>query len=374
MKRYIIVLVVLLFQSFGFSQKSDDYHIISLLPNDTESVEDVNFYIADIIDNRVYTDNIGIAQKGVFNKKVLSKFESAFKDELIGYLQTVFPKNEAKVPLVLRINQLLISENTGAFKETGKAIVNLDVLYLKDGEYYFLDSFSSIREKNSMDVTRKHDDRIRAVLKECLMLYNSKPFSDYALRPVSLEKPDTPVVLNETINKGFFRTFLEFYNNESFIDSTITFKKNRHRPDKLFLQDRVHKKALYYAYSDGENVFLNAANYSGEKHFVKTKAFDRYLLFNDAFVHQDKVGAVSMAFGVLGVLASNQRTNVLLDLYSGQYYILNARKIKALTKENYPHLYKMYKKHPNDVEVIGNILEKITNETSIDQVRAIINN
>jgi hypothetical protein len=374
MKSYLIILIVLLFQTIGFSQKSDAYHIINLLPNDTELVENVDFYISDIIDNRVYTDNIGIAQKGVFNKKVLSKFENSFKDELLNYLETVFPKDNSKTPLVLRVNQLLISENTGAFKETGKAIVDLDVLFFKDDTYYFLDSFSSSREKNSMDVTRKHDDRIRAVLKECLMTFNEKSFSNYKLRTISLEKPDVPVILSQAIKEGFYKTFFEFYNNEPFTDSTIAFKENRNRPNKLFLKDREHKKALYYAYSNGENVFLNAANYSGEKHFVKTEILDRYLLFNDSFVHQDKVGAVSLAFGVLGVLASNERTNVLLDLHSGQYHVLDSRKMKLLTGKDYPHLYKMYKKQPHDVEVIKSILEKIIEEINVEQARAIINN
>ncbi|SFZ94306.1 hypothetical protein SAMN05428642_10460 [Flaviramulus basaltis] len=357
LRKYLVFFFLI--HSFVVLSQESDYHIVNLLPIENDTIEDVNFYVSKIIDNRVYKDNLGIAQKGVFNRKVLSKFDKPFEEELMEYFNVVFPPDSKKEPLVIRVNQLLISEKTGAFKETGKAIANLDVLSFKDDVYYFLESFSGYAEKNSADVTGKHDNRIRQVLKNCLMDFNDIDYKTKPKRPISIEVTSIPVVLNEPLNKGFFTSFSELYANEPFEDSLIKFKDNSHRSNKLFLEDRSHKRTLYYAYSDGENIYLNASNYSGEKHFVKTELIDKYLLFNDAFINQDKATGMSLAFGVLGLLVSNTQSNVLLDLYNGQYYILDNFKIRLLLKNDYPELYKEYKKNSNDVNLLKSILEQL---------------
>lgn len=364
--------VVLMMLGLYGSAQNKSFHVIELLPNETETLEQVDFYIEAIIDNRIYKDNVGIAQKGAFNRKVLAKFSRAFDKELMAYLQTVFPKDSSKVGLTLRINQLLISENTGAFKETGKAIVSLDVLKSENDSYGLLGSFSSLREKNSMDVTRKHDDRIRGILKDCLMEFNALDWQNLEPKSISIDLPEEPLLLSEAPNEGFFKSFTEFYKNISFKDSSIEFKDNKHRPHKLFLAEREHKRALYYAYSDGKDIFINAANYSGEKHFVKTHKIDRFLLFNDAYVHQEDVGGMSLAFGVLGVLGSNKQTNVLLDLYSGQYHVINSFKARELLKEDYPSLYKSWRRKPNDIELLKSILEELFRNGNPLELRRIL--
>ena len=370
MRKLILSILLLVISSALVNAQKSKIHVIELLPNDTEKKENVDFYISEVIDNRVQKNNIGIAQKGVFNKKVLSKFNKAFSQEILDYLVTVFPEDINKKALVLRINQLLIFENTGAFKETGKAIVTLDILEKEDSGYVLLESFSAFREKNSMDVTGKHDDRIRAVLKDCLMQFNSLDWKSITPKAISNIESKLPKLFTEKPVKGFYKSFLELYNNQTFRDSSIVFKDNSHRPQKLFLSDRTHKKALYYAYSDGENVYLNAANYSGEKHFVKTKQIDKYLLFNDTFVHQDKVGTMSLAFGVLGVLASNHQDHILLDLLSGQFHVLNRKKIVGLlNKIEFRELYKLYRSKPNDIEVMHSILKKLSEKMGKEELQ-----
>ncbi len=356
----MLICVFCLFTLSSFSQKTKS-HIIKLLPNKDAPVESVDFYVSEVIDNRIYKDNIGIAQKGVFNKKVLSKFNNTFEDEILNYMNSVFPIDASKQPIVLRINQLLISENTGAFKETGKATISLDVLNKINNDYYLLGSFSAYREKNSADVTGKHDDRIREILVDCMLQYqdDEKANSNNNPRLVSLKSSQKPVILESQINKGFFNTFHELYNNNSFMDPSIKFKENN-QSDKLFLEDRNHKRALYYAYYDGEAVFLNASSYSGEKYFVRTEVIDRFLLFNDAFVYQDEAIGMSMAFGVLGILASNKKSHVLLDLYTGQFHLLKENKIKVLLR-NYQNLYETYKDNRNDTSNMKRILETLFN-------------
>ncbi len=371
-KRLVLVLFGLV--SVIASSQNKKQHIIELLSNKTETSENVDFYISEVIDNRIYKDNIGIAQKGIFNKKVLSNFKNPFQDEILNYIHTIFPVDSLKKPLILRINQLLISEKTGAFKETGKAIISLDILTKKDNDTYYLEgSFSAYREKNSADVTGKHNDRIRAVLKDCLMqferslIYGEKPEP----RVISLSTSLKPAILNEQVKEGFFTTFLELYNNTPFVDSLIKFKANRNRPDKLFLEERSHKRALYYAFSNGKSVYINASNYSGEKHFVKTERVKDFLLFNDTFVHTEQASEMSLAFGVLGLMASNSNSHVMLDIYSGQFHIIDANKMKVLLIKDYPKLYEDYNKDRNNIKLMKDILEQVFINEDSEKLRTI---
>lgn len=359
MFKRLILVSFCLFSILTYSQQRKP-HIVKLLPNKDEPIETVDFYITKVVDNRVYKDNIGVAQKGMFNKKVLAKFNKPFEEEILNYVNSIIPVNESKDGFIIRINQLLISENTGAFKETGKAIINLDILKKTGENYFLLGSYSAYKEKNSADVTGKHDDRIRDILIDCLLEFQFHfKFETYKLenRLVTLDMKQKPSLLDGGIDKGFFQTFNELYNNNPFTDASITFKKRDNHIDKLYLEDIEHKKALYYAYYNGESVFLNASSFSGEKHFVRTEMIDRFLLFNDAFIAQDDAMVMSMAFGVLGLLATNKKSHVLLDLYTGQFHVLKDIKIKDMLRHN-EALYNLYKSDRNSILVMKDVLEK----------------
>lgn len=371
--RLILIYSFLLLVSFlSFGQKND-YHIINLLPIEDDTITSINFYVSIIIDNRTYKDNLGIAQKGMFNKKVLSTFNKPFEEELIEYFNVIFPPDLTKQALVVRVNQLLISENTGAFKETGKATVNLDVLSFNQNKYMLLGSFSAYAEKNSMDVTGKHDDRIREILKSCIIQFSEIDYKNVEQRLISVDTQFiAPAILNEPLKKGFYTSFSELYTNMPFQDSLITFKESNTNSDKLFLDSKEHKRALYYAFSNGESIFINAANYSGDKHFVKTEKIENYLLFNDTFINQDKATGMSMAFGVLGLLASNEQTNVLLNLNTGQYHNIDNRIISLLLKEDFPELFRQVKKKPNNKKLISSILKQLLEGNDKEKVKQIL--
>ena len=106
---------ITLLVSFALNAQNKDVHEIELLPNETETVLSTDFYISEIIDNRIINVSNTITS-------------SDFDREILDYLETILPIDSSKTALSLRINQLLISEHTGAFKETGKAIVRLNVL------------------------------------------------------------------------------------------------------------------------------------------------------------------------------------------------------------------------------------------------------
>ncbi|MBR9915525.1 MAG: hypothetical protein GYB32_11980 [Algicola sp.] len=371
MLKISLQIFLLVFICHTYAQKKD-VHIIELLPNDTETVMDCDFYIAEIIDNRIIKSNIGIAQKGLMNRKVLSDFSKDFGREILDYLETITPKDSSKQALTLRINQLLISEHTGAFKETGKAVVRLDVLIKNDDAYGKLGSFSDLKTKNSMDVTRKHDDRIRAVLKHCLMQFDSLEWSSIEAKSIDVTKPKVAKILNADIQQGFFETYMELANNNP--DNQVNFEvQNRSTERKLHLKDTENNdKIVDFAYYDGKDLYLNAASYSGERHYIKTERFDQFLIFSDVFVNDDNVAGMSMAFGVLGVLASSERQTVMFDLNSGQFFPMARTKMRLILKEDYPDLYKKFKRDSRNHTLIKEILQTLYHEKGKEAFRALV--
>lgn len=351
---------------FSIATAQSQSHIVELLPNKTENAEQVDFYVAKIIDNRIYTENIGIAQKGLLNKKVPAIFRQSLEAELLGYFKTIFSEDDTKRKLCLRVNQILISENTGAFKETGNALVNLDVLLGVDGEYVFLGSFSAEAEKNIMDVTGKHDDRLRAVLKSCLMEFNTIEDKYAPKEEVNLLRPDKAKILYEEEKKGYYISFNELYNNNPIEDLSIVSEQKDE--NKVKLKNANNKHPTYFGFYDGTHFYLNAQSYSQSKHFVKCEKINDFLLFSDTFINQDKVNGMALAFGILGALASNERGNTLLDLNSGRFIVLTSKRMKTLLKEDYPDYYKRYRKYPHDRNLIKGILKSILAEKGKEHI------
>jgi hypothetical protein len=370
--KYKLLLIVLFINNLLIFSQNKNYHYIELLPNKTETTENVDFYVSAVYDNRAYKGNIGIAQKGVFNKKVLAKFKKPFNKELLDYLETVFPKDTTKTPIILRINKLLISEDTRVFKEVGKAIVSLDVLIKTKSEYGLLGSFSAIKEKNSVDVTGKHDDRIRADLKDCLMQFNATNWGKITPIQVKLKKVGAPKTLTENYKTGFYNSSMELFNNQTLLDTTFNVVTKKSKGDKLVLRNQKNKSPIYFAYSNGKDLYLNASNYSADNHFIKTYRLDQFVLFNDTFLNQNKAVGMSLAFGVLGVFIATEHQNVLFDLNTGEFFPLNRSKMKLLIEEKYPNLFKNFKKNAKDINKVIEILKYVFAKDNKAEVRAIL--
>lgn len=239
-------------------------------------------------------------------------------------------------------------------------------------EYNSLGSFEATRQKNSMDVTPKHDDRIRAILKDCLLQFNSLDRKSITPYKIDLNLPLQSKILKDSIKSGFYGTYTELANNNP-IKTIVYETQKRSTREKLHLKDaNTKKKIIHFAYNNGKQTFLNASTYSGERHYILTERFDQFLLFNDFFVNQDKVMGLSMAFGVLGILASNENQTVLFDLNTGRFYPLNKTKMQLILKKDYPKLYKKYRNSPKSPKLTKEILNTIYNNISPEEFRAII--
>ncbi|WP_335965383.1 hypothetical protein [Galbibacter sp. PAP.153] len=372
---YLLFLFLVSFHAF--SQKEGKNHVVDLLDFKDEEVLHASFYIDNVVDNRIYKENIGFAQKGPFNKDVPAVFPDSLSVTLQNYFNRRLPnKNDSLSAITIRINQLLVSEKTGFASETGTAIINMDFLKKKSGNtYYLLDSYVKSITKNAvMDATSKHDDRLRELLNDGLNQFNKNIATlSKETNVISIENKTiiSPLIEGVPPKEGFYPSFSELYRNQSILDSGL--KEKKRKDDKLYFESDNKKEPSFYAYSNGSDIYLNATIYSEDKHYIKTKRVDDFLLFNDTFVNENSVAALSFTFGLMGALIGNQNNNVLLDLSTGKYYLLSGSKMKALLNGLNKNLFKLYKKNDRNTEEIAKLLEYVFENTpDKEKAKAII--
>lgn len=164
---------------------------------------------------------------------------------------------------------------------------------------------------------------------------------------------------HKSFDIGFFETFEDFRDNIAITDLPIEIQK-RTTETKLHLKNpQTRKKIKHFAYYNGNDIYINATLYSLERHYVKAEWINEYLMLNDVFENSNTVDDMSLAFGMLGVLASNQEQYVFLNMDSGEYYYITRKKLIRLIKEVDRDLYKQNRRQIKKPDVLKGILHEL---------------
>lgn len=358
MKKVIVIFLFLATFS-GFSQSEIKYHTISLMDKNDTPIG-LNFSISKVYDGRQFKENIGIVQKGPFNKKVLANFEKPLEEEFFNYLSVILPS--ANKNIAIRINDLYISEFTKAFSETGFATIVLDVIEQKEDIDYIVGTYSYTAEGNGVDVTAKHDNRLKGALIQILTEYkmtspDKKTMINFDPNQVVANKN-----LVDTPKKGIYLTYADVLNEKPFVEDFIATNKN----EKFYIMDASRKdKSNYFGFSDGNNFYINVSKYANAKFYAKTSIVGNKYFVEDVIYDPNSVVAAGAMFGLVGVLIASSGSGsvpMLIDCYSGQPIFLSNSEIKTLLKPQ-PELYKEYKESKKSSQDIKSVLEKYYAQT-----------
>lgn len=129
------------------------------------------FYVKGIADARANPNDVGFAQVGLFNKKVLVKFEAGIKRELMDYFHEVLPPEEGQTPVILQLLILRVGERTGAFSEKAKAEAKIAFYIEREGRWGKVYETTATHESGGMDVTKSHERNLRIVIEKCLQAF-----------------------------------------------------------------------------------------------------------------------------------------------------------------------------------------------------------
>lgn len=170
-----------------------------------------------VIDARVDTTNMGVIQKGAFNRKAFLKALVPLKKQIQDVFQGMIQSEQSTSrELVLNIRDFKFAELTEAFRETGYCYFRADLFSKKDSLFQKIDSVDAVYTVNSTDVTKKN---IKNGTNKLIDFLSSnvafiKSGANYSLEDiqniVALEKRKIPIY-NATVYKdGIYQTFNNF--------------------------------------------------------------------------------------------------------------------------------------------------------------------
>lgn len=360
MRKIIITLLLAICGTGLFAQadKEVKYHHISLESKDDVPL-DYRYYVERVFDGRQFRGNIGTVQKGPFNNKVLAKFDKPFEQELKDYLMKVLPVRDSSMAISLRINDLYISELTEAISETGYASVVADIIVNKEGRDFIVATVSANVEGGGLDVTGKHDDRIKQALIKCIAKFEIIPEEEMLQMPFDAAAPMEKTVMGMPA-KGVYVSYTDMLKNAPRDDSEFYLSEEN---GKFYIINKYtgSKAEDYYAYSDGEAVYLNVSKYARDKYYAKTEMIGNKYFIEDVIYNPNNAIAMGAMFGVLGAIVfssvGDATVPMMIDSNSGQPIFLSNAEIRTMLSP-YPELWKEYKKSNRKTQDIKGALKK----------------
>lgn len=352
-KNLICLLLVVL--GIGNLWAQERTHLITLEPG---AAIHADFYISEVQDARQIQGNIGVAQIGLANKQVPANFEEDFSVHLQTYLNSILPKKEDAEPLILKVHKLYISERTSAMSELGSCELKVEFIKNEDGKNYSLGTFQATTEGKGMDVTPKHDERIKEAIAKCVQQFKNTNWKNAGTNELIADVANIEVVLPTHLKKGLYFDFEDLLNNTP--NQEMKFKTKSIAQSKkmehfqVFQQDKNKRIKNLFGYSDGQSVYINASRYTQEEYFVKSKFMGRYIYFEDQYSSK----AATAALGLLGAAVSTKHTGIVLDTKTGITTVLTNKNMEMILKD-YPELLEAYNKSKKTVDDDRRMIEKI---------------
>lgn len=226
-----------------------------------------------VLDNRIDTTKVGIAQIGAFNKQVPARFNAPAAIAIQQYiLDLINSTNKGSEQLLINLRQLSTLEKTLSASERGFVDFAADAYIQKnDSEYVKVFSIDTTYLVKGMDVTKATCAKVPEAISymvaqiaatDLLKTDFSKRISFAEIRSgINKDWAQLPVNSAPFYVKGVYKTFEDFRNNN--IDTVgyavvnitdTTFKVFTHNEDGSFDTRRVVKKI--WGINDGHQSYI----------------------------------------------------------------------------------------------------------------------
>lgn len=388
-KTYTLLLLLILCTTGAFAQT----YTLDISKAKIPALLD-GYYIEEVIDGRVVKNSIGVVQRSILNNKVPAVFAAPLEKELLNFITSQQPAQSGKIPIILRVNKLWISEFTTTNSESGTAELRVDFIYKQDSVYKKLYSTIVFHTQKGLEVTGKHDDNIAQVIGKCFQQFNANDFDvmlsqaeNLSLQQLSASYVDKttakvyPILqVKSTYKKGIYITLEEFRNNEPSITSNFEIK-HRSGFDQVMVgggdaipvlvsdDGKLTKIKNAWGFTDGVNLYMR----TGEGYYPLVLIDGEFKFMGPPANNNGSaaIAAGAVTGGVVGgliaggiVAATTNPAEYTLDLETGVIKIGNTpvgmdpRPAKLI-------LYRELKQEqPHDVEVVlnGQIFPLSTNQ------------
>lgn len=285
-----------------------------------------NLEIEDVIDLRLDKTNIGWVQKGMNNTRIHADLAVGLKEELQWFLKMNAATGGNKIPVIVKVNKIAITERTIGDREYATAEVALEFLmqeYGKTDYCLLLQAGSSVESSSMTDVTGGHAYNLARALEDCFLQASNLKFKNIcassAAVPAShlnlntyynVDPQTIPILASAAPKSGVYLNFKEFKNNDpGLLESEVVFDKGR------YLVDAYSGKKIKdsWGFSDGQQTYIR---FGGEQNFFPlTKQKDHFSF--EGNVISSNAGAIvlgSLVGGIAGGLiagALTEKTQVM---------------------------------------------------------------
>lgn len=185
-KRHFIIaclFFVLIFSNESlFGQK---YFALGLEPQ-TYLIENRNFYVAEVLDNRVSKESIGVISAGRTRKMSLVRFGNDFTDELQNFFNIAIPPDSSQAPVVVQINRFWVSEVQK--EDLKKAVCDIEMEFLTPN-HQSVYTVKITEDYTALDVSLVHAENIETAIINCLKSFNKSDWFGKYLEAIENESP-----------------------------------------------------------------------------------------------------------------------------------------------------------------------------------------
>lgn len=156
------------------------------------SLVEADVSVTRVIDLRADTASVGEAKVGLFNRRRPVVLEGGTAAAVRAYLRAALPPAPGRTPLVAGIDVLLVSEQTTATTEFGRAEVRLRFFEEQREGLAEVGAGHAFAEGTGLDVTRGHTGRLATVLDRAVVEFLQVYRADAPAPPPVPEAEVTP--------------------------------------------------------------------------------------------------------------------------------------------------------------------------------------
>lgn len=335
MSKYKVFLLCLLMAFLAIRGHAE--HVVSLADVKVD-IYNFGYFFKNVTNATGNSIFIGSIQKSIDYHQEPAVFSQDIDKEVFTFLKKNIVEESNGQALIIRVNEIEISEKYNGINETATAEVDLSFIY-QQGDI-LIEKFTCHSVKSylsSIAVTKHQSELIGDAISECFDIfyvasYENRLISDTITRDQLFQKPviDEEKIKNllsiDRSYKGLFTSFYHFKSNQPDTTTRFTVERNvktnggnivRIKSADIFTEDTHKEIKNIWGFSDGRVSYVNIGNkfvpfeIDELGYFVELKVYD-----------DDKMMNAAIWGGLIGTsiaTATTTKSKVRLDIVSGEF-------------------------------------------------------
>jgi hypothetical protein len=330
MKPRFLPLLILLLTGWVAGSAQVDFRVIGAAQR-IDKIMESNFYISDIRDERNFTANLGIVNRGMdcdIKRPLIaeSEFFSKLKSRLNGWLM-----HDAEAqPVVLRVRQLYLWEHLHRELDDGEGFIRLQLYFDAPGKPS--QDITVTLSGDQLTVAKGHSPRMEDAFFRCLQNYQERWESDNFIEP----PVESEAVEPATRGLQAVANFLDLKKGRA-APFPGKLKRMLGQQERFRLRNKErHERYNFYALKDGNELFIRGNAYPGGAHYyARVLEKGRYLFLID------RVHFPGQSSFVESGIPSGKTVGILIDMETGMPRIITDELLTEIMAP-YPDLKKQY--------------------------------